>query len=299
MKLNHYHKLDLTKSTVIEIFHPKKRVKRRPDDNYDFSDKLIEHMEGEDELVPLESHIENFFVYQGTLEESREAVLERYEKRLKRTDKMKIGVQKEQNQHFSENFSLKLINHYNETKEQLRDKIEKNNCKTFKLYSHQNLTEDVLKIAKNSELVEELVILESCFTTKKFDDITADLILKNGPLLERSDLETIIQHNKEQIDSEQTKISETLNNKINSKERNGVGNLILTKEFINSVCELINRKIKVHFLMAMDNQVPRETHRKIKKDLIKKTLYNLNEQDFDDLKKKMVKIDLFKQFKSK
>ena len=41
MKINFYHKLDLTKSTVIEINHPKPKKRTKQDDNYDLTEKRM------------------------------------------------------------------------------------------------------------------------------------------------------------------------------------------------------------------------------------------------------------------
>lgn len=55
--------------------NPQKPKKQRRVDDYDYTDSFIEHFEGEDDVVEIEPHIGNFFIYKGTLPEKPSKVL--------------------------------------------------------------------------------------------------------------------------------------------------------------------------------------------------------------------------------
>ncbi|KRH95107.1 hypothetical protein M153_3100036838 [Pseudoloma neurophilia] len=300
MKLNFYHKLDLSKSTVIEFHHPKPKRKRQQDDNYDFDDKLIEHMEHEDELVQIESNVENFFVYQGTMEEHSQIVLKRYEQRLKKTVKPKTIKIKDQTQQFAENFSLKMINYYNESKSYLENEIKSIATSKFRLHDDMEIVpQKEIRIAKSSYLIESLIILESFFTTKSFQDITADLVINKGPVLEQSDLEKIIARNKAGIDIKQKEIDEMIQELNERKIRDEQQNLIFSKKNLVQIAELVDKKMKDDFLHAMAGHKKRETHRILRKNMTREALHLLSTFDIDHLKKLLAKIDLIKMPKKK
>lgn len=301
MKINYYHKLDLKKSTQIEFIHPKPKKRKQQDDKYDFDDALIEHMENEDELVAIESNLENFFVYKGTLTEHSQAVLKKYDQRLKKTANKKMLKTNNTQTLLSENFSIKILNFYNDTKTLLMEQLQKYPDKPENLHlfaEDETASPDGQNEKKISNIVEELVILEACYTDKKLQDISADIVLANGPMVTSEDLVKIIKRNQEKMESEASKFCKILAEAIENNVRDNNGHLKLHKENLLLGCEVIDRKIKNHFLRALESQTPCKKHRKVKKDCIQELIGDLNDLDFENLKKQITKIDFQKMPKN-
>ncbi|KAM0674209.1 hypothetical protein GVAV_002283 [Gurleya vavrai] len=64
--------------------------KRKKNDDYDFEDPFIEVNEHENEIIELECHIENFFVYAGILQEEGNKVIKKYNNMKKENKAKKI-----------------------------------------------------------------------------------------------------------------------------------------------------------------------------------------------------------------
>ncbi|KAI5149711.1 hypothetical protein ENBRE01_1075 [Enteropsectra breve] len=70
-------KVDAMKSREIDMMPPKTK-KRRQIDEYDYNDPFFEPFEGEMMAVELECKLENFFVYQGPLQDDAKKIARKY-----------------------------------------------------------------------------------------------------------------------------------------------------------------------------------------------------------------------------
>lgn len=80
--------IDVFGSKEIDI-NPQERRRKKKIDDYDYTDPFIERFEGEDDAVEIEPHIENFFMYEGTLQEKPSKVLSAHTRASKKTNNKK------------------------------------------------------------------------------------------------------------------------------------------------------------------------------------------------------------------
>ncbi|KAL0263918.1 UNVERIFIED_CONTAM: hypothetical protein PYX00_011249 [Menopon gallinae] len=66
--------VDVFGSKEVDV-HPQERRRRRRADDYDYTDPFIEQLEGEDDVVEMEPHIQNFFMHEGPLQDRPSKVL--------------------------------------------------------------------------------------------------------------------------------------------------------------------------------------------------------------------------------
>lgn len=80
--------IDVFGSREVNI-NPQERKRKKRIDDYDYTDPFIEQFEGEDDAVELEPHIENFFMYEGSLPERASKVLSTHARASKKTSNKK------------------------------------------------------------------------------------------------------------------------------------------------------------------------------------------------------------------
>lgn len=300
MKLNFHHKLDLTKSTEIIITHPKRKERKKRDDNYDLNDKLIEKDENEEIFVSIETNFKNFFTYQGELTENSQEVLKKYENRKNRALNNKNWKNKIIDD-FSENFGFRAINLYNEKKEYFSKEIE-NFCKisSFQKNIPDNDLENILKKNNIFFPIEQLILLESFFTNKSFKKISSDISELNGPNLTDEILKIILIRLTSIIDETKLKFETEMDDLIRNEKREQNSELIFTKNIISNFCNLIDKSSKKYFvehlLSSQENKgnEGKKTHRKVKREYLNDVLKKYNEKDSESLKKRISKFDFYK-----
>lgn len=80
--------IDVLGSREVDI-NPQERIKKKQIGDYDYTDPFIEQFEGEDDAVEVEPHIENFFMYEGSLQERPSKVLSAYARASKKASNKK------------------------------------------------------------------------------------------------------------------------------------------------------------------------------------------------------------------
>lgn len=292
MKINLYHTLNLNICTEIEFHHPKPKRRKQNDDAYDFNDKLIEHMENEDEMVLINTNIEDYFVHQGELQDISQNILKKYQDKLKKSNAKKEQQSTKPPNQLAENFSIKIMNYYRDSRSALFESIRELNenlpVEPSETQNIENSPED--RPVKISKAVQDLLILEASYTNKSFEDISSDIILAKGPILTKYHLHAIIL----EIEREIENLTKHAQNKLEQYANQSMNQLIsqMGKDTLHLICDLIDKKIKLFYLLTLYNNTERKTHRTIKKEILNELL--ANHHDKDNLKKQIAKIDLLK-----
>lgn len=295
MEINYYLKLDLSKSTEITIIRPKKRKKRKNNDTYDFDDKLIENMENDDELVFIETELKNFFVYMGELQEPGRKILRKYNQKNK--NPVKKENLKLNESIFAEHFSTKIMNYYKEKIQDLQNKLKENCKKKEKNKEKQTNKSSNTRINENNieQIISDLIILETMYTTKTFDEISQEIVALNGPLIDGDFINKISSNLKIDIQILSTNLESKFNDLLQKNEKDEKDLIKFDKNLIFSICDLVDKKMKKYFVELLMKSEMRKTTRKLKRDFHIEILKPFDEKNADNIKKLIAKFDFMKQ----